>query len=306
MRGIHAATLCPLDSDGHVLDATLSQHVRSVAATPGIRGLLVNGHAGEGGLLSTAERRLVLQTVRASVPADCHVCAGVAGESTAVAVKAAVAAAERGADSILVFPPNAWAVGHDTGMAVQHHRAIADACGLPMVLYRAPLAAGRQSYSIASLQALIEIDTVTAIKEGSWEVSAYEEARRAVQVIRPDIAVLGSGDEHLMTCYAIGSEGSQVSLAAIVPSLIVALFDAMQAGDLLKARGLHALVYPLSELIYRRIPAYRATARLKTCLQILDRFPNDLVKPPLMQSSDDERSALESLLGQTRYRQYLA
>ena len=305
LSGIHAATLCPFDSEGHVLDSLLAQHVSSVAQSPGIQGLLINGHAGEGGLLSGEERRLVLRTVRASVPVDCHVCAGVAGESTAIAVSSAIDAATHGADSILVFPPNAWALGHDTDMVVLHHQAIADACNLPIVLYRAPLAAGKQSYTLDTLSSLIEIDSVTAIKEGSWEVSAYEEARRAVQAYRPEIAVLGSGDEHLLTCYAIGTEGSQVSLAAIVPLLIVELFEAMQEGDIFKARERHALIYPLSEAIYRRAPAYRATARLKTCLELLGQFPNDAVKPPMMCSSEDERIALSALLQQSSYRPYL-
>ncbi len=305
LSGIHAATLCPFDSEGQVLDSVLAQHVSSVAKTSGIRGLLINGHAGEGGLLSADERQLVLRTVRASVPVDCHVCAGVAGESTAIAVQSAIDAATQGADSILVFPPNAWALGHDRDMVVLHHRAIADACGLPMVLYRAPLAAGKQSYTLDTLLGLIEIDSVTAIKEGSWEVSAYEEARRAVQAYRPDIAVLGSGDEHLLTCYAIGTEGSQVSLAALVPSLIVELFEAMQEGDMFKARERHALIYPLSEIIYRRAPVYRATARLKTSLELLGQFPNDVMKPPMMCSSEGERNALSTLLQQPGYAPYL-
>lgn len=304
LYGIHAATLCPLNSKGHVLEDVLATHVAGVAETPGIRGLLINGHAGEGGMLTSDERARVLSTVKACVPDDCHICAGVAGESTAVAVQSAVEAAEQGANSILVFPPNAWALGHDTGMVRLHHQTIADACALPIVLYRAPLAAGKQSYSIATLKTLIEIDSVIAIKEGSWEVSAYEEARRAVLEARSDIAVLGSGDEHLMTCYAIGSAGSQVSLAAIVPSLIVSLFDAMQTDDLPTARKLHALVYPLSELIYRRKPSYKATARLKTCLKILEMFPNDVVKPPLLSSDDAEDAALTSLLGQSEYAPY--
>jgi len=249
LSGVHAATCCPLDNEGRILEAILAQHVSCIAQTPGINGLLINGHAGEGNLLNVDERQLVLRTVRASVPSDCHVCAGVSGESTETAVLAATEAARHGANSILVFPPNAWALGHDKEMAVLHHKAIADACSLPIVLYRAPLAAGKQSYSIDTLKGLLAIDAVAAIKEGSWEVAAYEEVKRAIQLHRSDIAVLGSGDEHLMTCYAIGSAGSQVSLATIVPSLIVELFDAMQEGNLHKARECHALIYPLSEII---------------------------------------------------------
>ncbi|MFK8081694.1 MAG: dihydrodipicolinate synthase family protein [Granulosicoccus sp.] len=305
LSGIHAATLCPMDSTGNVLVDELALHISHVATSPGIRGLLINGHAGEGALLNMNERQLVLECVKASAPEGCHVCAGVTGESTAAAVETAVQAAENGANSILVFPPNAWALGHDANMALEHHQAIANASGLPMVLYRAPLASAKQSYSIETLLTLIEIDAVTAIKEGSWEVSAYDEARRAVMFTRPDVAVLGSGDEHLMTCYSIGSAGSQVSLAAIVPGLIVSLFDSMQAGDLATARELHDLVYPLSEAIYRKVPSYMATARLKSCLNVLGQFSEDVVKAPMLGCGVDERDALHILLQRGEYDSYL-
>lgn len=48
-----------------------------------------------------------------------------------------------------------------------------------------------------AITGLLKIDPVAEIKEGSQEVSTYEEAKRLVQSIRPQIAVLDSGDEHL-------------------------------------------------------------------------------------------------------------
>ena len=53
----------------------------------------------------------------------------------------------------------------------------------------------------------------------------------------------------------LGSEGSIVSLAAVVPELVIALFDAVQAGDLTAARNLNERIYPLARAIYRADPA---------------------------------------------------
>ena len=111
------------------------------------------------------------------------------------------------------------------------------------------------------------------IKEGSWEVAAYEANRRAVKAVRPDVAVMGSGDEHLMTSWLIGSEGSQVSLAAVVPEAVVALWEAAQAGDWDRARHWNDVLYPLAVAIYRAAPGGRATSRLKACLRMLGRIP---------------------------------
>ena len=296
LHGIHAATVCPLAEDGAVDEKALAVHVGEVARTAGIAGLLVNGHAGEGALLSRDEKRRVLEIVRAATPDGAFICAGISAEASELAAAEAEDAAECGADAVLVFPPNAWALGHDAEMAVAHHRRIAERTDLPLVLYRAPILAGRMAYGIDTLRRLVEIERVIGIKEGSWEVAAYEEVRRAVHATRPDVAVLASGDEHLLTGYLIGTEGSQVSLAAIIPRTIVALFEAAQARDWARARRLHDGFYALAVAIYRNPPGYLATPRLKTCLAILGRIPDEGVKLPLHRAGREDRAMLLAAL----------
>ena len=124
------------------------------------------------------------------------------------------------------FPPNSWALGHDDEAVKNHHRYIRDATSLPLLLYGAPVGSGAMAYSPRLLQHLAGEDRVVGIKEGSWEVAAYEANLRLLRSLRPDFVVLGSGDEHLLTSYIIGSAGSQVSLAAVIPDLVVALWAA--------------------------------------------------------------------------------
>jgi len=295
--GIHAATVCPMDPEGRIDTASLSAHLAEVSATPGISGLLLNGHAGEGHLLTPDERALVLEAARANTPEGCFLTAGVTAESTAGAVEEARISARAGADAILVFPPNHWASGIDPEMALAHHAAIAEAVDLPLVLYKGPVTAGPMSYSVPVLRALLEgLPSVAAIKEGSWEVASYEQTWRLASELRPDVAVLGSGDEHLLTSYLIGSQGSQVSLAAVIPETIVALYDAARADDWVVARQHHEAIYALSVAIYRDQPTNLATARLKACLKILGRMPHDTVRRPMRQLSTPELDRLRQAL----------
>ncbi|OSP54026.1 hypothetical protein BV911_14820 [Pseudoruegeria sp. SK021] len=292
---MHAATICPMDADGQIVESELTQHLNDISHADGIRGLLLNGHAGEGHLLTREERNLVLSAARACTPSDCVLTAGITSESTAAACIEAEDAAKAGADAVLVFQPNHWAGGCDAAIVTAHHRAIANASGLPLVLYRAPIS-GHLSYDMAVMEKLLEIDAVAGIKEGSWEVAAYEELWRHVKVARPDISVMGSGDEHLLTSYMIGSDGSQVSLAAIIPDTITALFNTAEASDWAKARQLHDVLYPLSTAIYRDRPGYLATARLKTCLKLLGRIGHDTTKAPIRPLRADEVSRLQAVL----------
>ena len=238
LTGIHAATVCPMTPDFAIDETALTAHILAVTSGTGVCGLLVNGHAGETAQLSQPEKRRVIEIVRAATP-DVFVTSGVYSESSLEAAQAAFAAEEAGAQALLVFPPNGWALGQEVEAVVAHHRQIAAATGLPLLLYQAPVAAGQLPYPVETLEALAGIDAVIGVKEGSWEIATYDENRRALMAVRPDMVVLGSGDEHLLVSYLIGTAGSQVSLAAIVPELVVALWDAAVSGDWPAARVLH-------------------------------------------------------------------
>ncbi|WP_062228514.1 dihydrodipicolinate synthase family protein [Aureimonas frigidaquae] len=295
LDGIHAATIVPMRDDFSIDDAALQDHIAKVASVRGIAGLLLNGHAGENFVLSREEKIRVIALAREVVP-DVLIVSGVNSESSLEAAAEAAALEAAGADGLLVFPPNSWALGYADDSVILHHALIRDATRGPIMLYGAPIGAGAMAYPPLLLARLAAEPRIVAIKEGSWEVAAYEANLRRLHAQRPDFKVLGSGDEHLLACYLIGTAGSQVSLAAVVPELIVELWDAAKAGDWVRARQAHERIYPLAVAIYRDGPSGRAAARLKTCLMLLGRLQSDRIRPPQMASTAAERAALERAL----------
>lgn len=282
---------------GTIDEVALSKHISAVAASAGLAGLLINGHAGENHQLQRHEKRLVLEIARESV-AEKLIVAGINCEDSRQAAIEAEDAARAGVDAIMVFPPMSWALGHDPSMVHRHHTIIGASCALPLFLYQSPVGAGRMAYSSEVLRKLLEIDAVVGIKEGSWETATYEANRRLVRSLRPDVGVYASGDEHLFTCFVLGSEGSHVSLAAIWPELVIELDDAVRMQQLSRARALHDRIYPLAKAIYGRAPAYHANARIKACLRLLGRIPDDQVRAPIHRLPDYEVSELVELLQQ--------
>lgn len=296
LRGIHAATIVPMTPDFGIDEAKLAAHLASVASTPGINGLLVNGHAGENFVLSLVEKQRVVQLARQHAPKDCLIVSGVNHESSLEAAREAAVLERAGADGLLVFPPNSWALGHADDCVIEHHRHIRDATTVPLMLYAAPVGAGAMAYVPSLLERLVADSRFVAIKEGSWEVATYEQNLRLIRKLRPEFVVLGSGDEHLLTSYLVGSAGSQVSLACVVPELVVTLWNAAEAGDWERARAAHAKLYPLAVAIYRDAPGGRATVRLKACLKLLGRLSCDAVRPPQPPVTSGELQALQQAL----------
>jgi 4-hydroxy-tetrahydrodipicolinate synthase len=301
-HGIYAANVCPMRDDGAIDENALAGHVEGLARVDGLKGLLINGHAGENFALDRAESRRVIEIGRQAVGERLLLVAGVNAEDSREAAARAGDAEAAGADAAMIFPPYSWALGHDLRIVLTHHRLIAEATGLPLFLFQAAVGAGRMAYGADVLEALLELPRVVGIKEGSWETAAYEATRRLVKLARPEVAVMASGDEHLFPCFVLGSEGSLVSLAAVIPEPIIALERAVRAGDLARAQTLHAAIQPLANAIYGRPPGFYATARLKAYLARLGRIPLPACRAPIDRLPREEIEALERVLETTGVR----
>lgn len=295
-NGIYPATICPFDAADRVDEAALARHVAAIAEVPGCVGVLCNGHAGENFTLSRDEKRRVVEIVHETIGDRMIVVSGINCENSIEAVHHARDAAAAGADALMIFPANSWALSQDASMAMTHHRMMIEATDIPVMLFQASVNSGRMAYTPVVLGQLAQLPHVVAVKEGSWETSAYEANRRLIKEVAPHVAVMASGDEHLLSSYVLGSEGSFVSLACVIPEMIVALDQAVCSSDLAAARRAHEVIYPLAKAIYSRPPGGRATARLKTCLKLLGRLSDDRVRPPMGSLDASEVSALSQAL----------
>ena len=296
-HGIYPSTILPMRPDFSPDWDAYARHTRACTLVPGVVGVLCNGHAGENYVISRAEKRRAVAETVAAAGTSAIVIAGINQESSLEAAAEAAEAREAGADAIMVFLPNSFALTQDEAMAERHHRLIAAAVpGLPMFLFQNHMTAGRMAFSPDVLDRLLAIPDVVGIKEGGWEVNRYDALRRQVAAVRPDVAVMASGDEHLLACYVHGSDGSIVSLADIVPERVVALDAAVRRGDLTVARAEHAALEPLAEAIYGRPPPGRATARIKWCLAAFGRIPHPTVRPPIGPVEPAEAEALTAAL----------
>jgi 4-hydroxy-tetrahydrodipicolinate synthase len=274
-----------------------ARHTADCVLQPGIVGVLCNGHAGENFTITADEKRRAVEVTVATVGASRIVIAGVNQESSLGAAEEAQAARVAGADAIMVFLPNAFALAQDDEMAERHHRIICEAVtDMPILLFQASVHAGRMAYTPAVLQRLLRLPRIVGIKEGSWEVDSYDALRRLVKARAPHVAVMASGDEHLLACYVHGSDGSIVSLADIVPGEIVALDAAVRRSDLAAARGIHERIESLAEAIYGAPPGGRATARIKWCLAELGHIPDAAVRPPVGPVTGAEAALLRQAL----------
>src|SRR5436190_7505323 len=129
------AMVTPFQRDGG-LDIAGAQRLSSYLVDEGNDGLVVGGTTGESPTTSDAEKDAVLRAVIEAVGNRARVVAGAGTNDTRHSIELAEAAEKAGAHGVLVVTPY-YNKPPQTGL-VQHFTAVADAVGLPVMLYDIP------------------------------------------------------------------------------------------------------------------------------------------------------------------------
>jgi 4-hydroxy-tetrahydrodipicolinate synthase len=294
--GIMPANLLPFTADLEIDERAYRRHLRWLADTRGVTGLVVNGHAAEVSSLTREERRRALAIAVDEVGGRCPIVAGVYSDGTREAVEFARDAKEGGATGVLVFPPTLfmWGAQIKRDMVVRHFSEIAAGADIPMVVFQYPIASGI-GYAPETLAQLVEIPHVAAVKEWSNDIVAFEASLRAVRETGRPVAVLSAFTMSLMASFLLGADGAISGMGSVTADLQVELFEACAKGDVDGARAVNDRLSPLVRAFYAP-PFVDMHNRMKEALVLLGRIPAAHVRPPLTAVSSEERERIRRAL----------
>ena len=294
--GIWPATLTPFTPDGRIDDEALVRHIAETAGTPGVRAVVVNGHAGEATSLDRAERSHVVRLAVAAA-GGVPVVAGIVADDTRTAVALCRDAADAGAAGLLLFPPALFAQGAVLRPAMVHGllSAVTAATDLPIVLFQLSRASG-QAFSTELLVALCEaFPQIVAVKDGTDVPEGVEDNSRALRALPRPVTVLTTNNSWLFASLAYGADGILSGLGSVASPLLAALLEAMARGDLAAARAANDRLVPLCRAFYRA-PYLDCHNRMKTALHLLGRLPHPDPRPPLLPIGNDDRARIRDAL----------
>ena len=295
LKGIYAATVVPLKKNKSINEIALKNHIKDIIKTNGIRGLLLNGHAGENFTLNIDEQIKVIKIAKKYKGLNKKLISGLNFEDPLLASNVAKKMTKVGADAILIFPPFSWSQGISEEMIFQHHKIICNKITKPVFLYQSSIYSGHLSYKKNLLKKLLKIKNIIGVKEGSWDYKSYVNNYKFLKKIKKKFLVMASGDEHLYPCFKYASDGSQVSLAAITPEKIVELIRLIENKEFPKAKKLDKKLLILAKNIYGKYPANFATARIKYCLKVLKKIPSDLMRSTIALNNSEKKQLKKSL-----------
>jgi 4-hydroxy-tetrahydrodipicolinate synthase len=292
--GVMPANLLPFRADLSIDEAAYRGHLRWLAGTRGVTGIVANGHASEVSSLTREERARSLAIALDEIAGRCPVVAGIYSDGTQEAVALARDARAAGAAGVLVFPPTLfmWGAQLKPDMVIRHFSEIAAGADLPIIVFEYPPASGI-GYAPETLARLAEIPRVAGVKDWSNDIVAFERNLRALRATRRPVAMLSSFTMSLMSTFLLGADGAISGMGSVAADLQAELFELCQKGDLDAARRVNDRLDPLVRVFYAP-PFVDMHNRMKEALAILGRIPAAHVRPPLTPVSDAEREAIRA------------
>lgn len=238
--GSIVALVTPFEAGGKAIDRAAWERLIEWHATVGTNGIVVAGTTGESATLEAAERDWLLESALATVNGRCAVLAGTGASSTDVAVVQSRRAATLGTDAVLVVAPH-YNRPPQRGL-VAHYRAIADAAGVPVVLYNVP---SRTAIDIEpeSALAIAKHENIVAIKEA---VPDMDRVRRYAEA---GLNVLSGDDPTVLEAMRHGATGVISVAANVVPDAMTRMCALAAEGKLEAAAEIDARLKPVYEFL---------------------------------------------------------
>jgi 4-hydroxy-tetrahydrodipicolinate synthase len=297
LQGTVPAAVLPMTADFEPDYGAFARYIEWLIAEKAVA-IAVNMDTGEGPQLSPAERSRAVETAVAASAGRCSIIAGVMGNTTAGAVESARLAQAAGADGLVVFPNPAFRnTPLDPRVPYSYHRAIAEATGLPVVLFQLAPVFGGVNYTREVLLKLLEIPEVVAIKEASFDAQYFAYTMESLSLSGRPITVLTGNDRFITESILLGATGALLGFAAIGCRMVADMLEVANAGDYRQAVEMRPLVQGFADFIYQDpVLDYRARCKAAlTYIGVLDRS-QIYVRPPMLTVQDDEYAAIGEAL----------
>ena len=264
----------------------MRRNVRAWLEAP-LAGVVLFGTTGEGLLLDEDERVRLLTATR-EVMDGRLLLVGTGAESTRAAIRLSRAAAEAGADAVLVHPPSYYRTAMTAEALRDHFTAVADASPVPVVLYRVPPHNSGVDVAAGLLGELAKHQNVAGIKDSTGDLKtlgAYVDAcgKRCA-------ALVGSGSI-LFGALDIGARGGILALGLLAPHECAELYQRWSREDMAGAGRIQERLAPVNRTIIGKL----GVAGVKAALDLLG-LAGGAPRAPLKPLREKERATVREVL----------
>ena len=244
--GAGVAIITPFHADGSInyekLEELIDYHCNN-----GTDSIVICGTTGESATMTEEHLDCIKKTIdftKGRVP----VIAGTGSNCTRTAIELSKAAAEYGADGLLVVTPY-YNKATQAGL-IQHYTAVANEAKAPIIMYSV---ASRTGCNIepATVAALVkEVDNIVGVKEASGNIS---QVAKIMQLTQGDIDLYSGNDDQIVPILALGGKGVISVLSNVAPRETHEICAKFFAGDIAGSRELQLKAIPLINALFSEV-----------------------------------------------------
>jgi 4-hydroxy-tetrahydrodipicolinate synthase len=242
-------------------------------------GLVVNGTTGEAPTTTDAEKERLLQVVLEAVGSRAKVVAGVGTNITAHTIELARSAERAGAHGLLVVTP--YYSKPPQPALEAHFTAVADATGLPVLIYDIPARTG-VAVATDTLVRLAAHPRIVGVKDAKDDPSATSHV-----LARTDLVYYCGTDLLNLPWLSLGAVGFVSVVGHVVGDRLHEMIDAFGSGDTARARQIHYELIPVYDGLFRN----QGVVMAKAALELLGQ-PGGALRAPLLAATGAERQQL--------------
>ncbi|MEV6673160.1 4-hydroxy-tetrahydrodipicolinate synthase [Streptomyces sp. NPDC051162] len=275
------AMVTPFTPDGE-LDLDGAQRLADhLVGAGGCDGLVLSGTTGEAPTTTDAEKSALVRAVAEAVGGRARITAGVGSSDTRHTIALARAAEAAGAHGVLVVTPYYSRPPQED--VAEHFRTVADAVGVPVMLYDIP---GRTGTRIEpdTLLRLAEHPRIAGVKD-----CAYDLLGSSKVIAGSGLAYYSGVEELNLPLRAVGGVGYVSTVANVAGPAVAAVLDAYDRDDTAEATRRHQRLLPLVQLMMAA--GLPGTVTAKALLHSLD-LPGGPVRAPLRMADADRTAEL--------------
>jgi 4-hydroxy-tetrahydrodipicolinate synthase len=155
------------------------------------------------------------------------------------------------------------------------------------------------NFPAETIEQIMSIDDVVAIKEASFDAKRFVETARLVHSLPSRPTVLNGNDNFLLEAYFLGAEGALLGFGTLAAREQVQMHRAVRDNDLPRAFGLRDMLQPLCDAIFA-LPVRDYRARVKYALMRLGVIDEACVRPPLRPLSKGACDLVDRALKEAR------
>ena len=286
--GIVPPMTTPFRPDDRIDEGALRADTRYMIEVAKVHGLAVCGSTGEGHTITTEETRRITQIAVEEAKGRVPIITGIITDSTRSAIERGLAVKDLGVAALQVTPPH-YLFRPDDDSMLKHFEALAKGTAMPIIIYNVV------PWAYLSPQLLTRIITsvegVIGVKQSAGDLKLTADL---VLLLRDRGRIMSAVGALTYPSFVLGAHGAIAAILTAVPTLLVELWDAVQAGDHKKALVLHEKLLPIWNAIgHDNVP--NLPANVKCCQEMLGR-PAGVPRAPMPASSPAQVTAIRAAL----------